>query len=100
MENKLKRPGDQARGGKSKCCSTIVILNQAELKCHNCGKAHTSSFGIACSYACYTKYQESLALQLFYQGMQDWRHTRPSSAPDPQPRLILKQVKLAEAVKT
>jgi hypothetical protein len=71
-----------------------------EAQCTTCGKAHTSDFGIACSLACYTQYQDSLSKQLFYQDMPDWRHTRPSSAPDPQPRLILKQVKLAEAVKT
>jgi hypothetical protein len=70
-----------------------------EVNCITCGEAHTSDFCIACSLECYTQYQESLALKLFYQGMQDWRHTRPSSAPDPQPRLILQQIKQAEAVK-
>jgi hypothetical protein len=79
MIPEIRSPGDQARGGKSKCCSNIVILNQAELKCHNCGKAHTSSFRIACSYTCYTQYQGRIAKLQFYQNTLDWSHSGLSS---------------------
>ena len=51
--------------------------------CLVCGVKFTGGYGYTCSPTCHTQHQNRIALARFYQGIPDWRYTRPSSAPPP-----------------